>query len=361
MWDRNRIVGTGLFALDVILGEDSRRLGAALGGSTGNVLSILGALGWTATPVAIFGKDVAGEQICNELEAIGADLRFVDLSIDHKTNVIYQHQLPQSCGATHRFSFICPQCGAKHKPVVDFDSTIAGKALAGQSHTDVFYLDRPTLTGYELAKSYSSSGALVVFEPSTAGNDPELFEAILQCAHIVKYADERFEELSASIPNSVLLEIQTLGPKGLRYRAPSLGREWKTLSAYTLPQLEDTSGAGDWCTAGLVYALLRDGSSKWEELDYVEIEEALVFGQALSSLNCMTRGARGLLQVLRPNEVLNLAASLCSSRAKHQRNSPVSVSVNACGGGQFEKLVNQKARTLDFEGYQAQVCCQLHW
>lgn len=359
MWSQSRIVGTGLFALDVILGEDSRRLGAALGGSTGNVLSILGALGWTATPVATFGKDIAGEQLCNELEAIGADLRFVDLSSDHRTNVIYQHQLPQNCGATHRFSFTCPHCGAKQKPVVDFDSRIAGKALAGQSCTDVFYLDRPTLTGYELAKSYSASGALVVFEPSTAGDDPELFEKLLRCAHIVKYADERFEELSSSVPNSVLFEIQTLGSKGLRYRAPALSREWRALTAYTLPQLEDTSGAGDWCTAGLVYALLNDRPSRWDKLSYSEIEKALVFGQALSSLNCLTRGARGLLQVLHPTEILNLAAGLCSRRANARENSPISVST--CEGGQFEKLASQKAQPLNLEDYHSQVCCRTHW
>lgn len=110
MWQQNRIVGTGLFALDVILGADSRRLGSALGGSTGNVLSILGSLGWAATPVASFGQDPAGERLCNELQAIGADLRFVDISSSQRTNVIYQHQLaPQSSSSpTHRFSFSQP-------------------------------------------------------------------------------------------------------------------------------------------------------------------------------------------------------------------------------------------------------------
>ncbi|EJV1367401.1 hypothetical protein RXE43_005732 [Pseudomonas aeruginosa] len=351
MWQQNRIVGTGLFALDVILGADSRRLGSALGGSTGNVLSILGALGWTATPVASFGQDIAGERLCNELQSIGADLRFVDRSSAQRTNVIYQHQLPTSRNgsATHRFSFACPCCGKKHHPVVEFDGSIVSKALEGQAQTDVFYLDRPTRAGYELAKSYHESGALVVFEPSGAGDDPTLFEAILRHAHIVKYADERFKAFSFDMPSSVLVEIQTLGASGLRFRSAATGRAWRQLPAFAVPHVEDTSGAGDWCTAGLVYALLQKCSRTWHDLREFELEHALAFGQALSSLNCLTRGARGLLKILTPAEILSLAWELCADRANQQ---------GPLGTKQFGKLTQQKAQTLTLEGHDApQDCC----
>ncbi|NWD71776.1 hypothetical protein HX870_29640 [Pseudomonas gingeri] len=313
---RHRIVGTGLFALDVILDTDSRRLGSALGGSSGNVLSILGALGWMATPVTRFGRDYMGQQLHHELEEIGADLRFVDLSPSHRTNVIYQHQLTSSDGdfGTHRFSFVCPSCGEKHRPVVDCGSDLVHKALAGQASTDVFYLDRPTREGYELACSYRASGAMVVFEPSLEGDDPELFSAILEHSHIVKYAEERFQSLSLRLPDSVAVEIQTLGGKGLRFRSVCSDSSWQHLDAFSVPHVQDTAGAGDWCTAGLLFSLLQRPPGDWRSIQLRELASALSFGQALSSLNCLTRGARGLLQVLDVPEILALAKGLCISR-----------------------------------------------
>lgn len=352
MWQQNRIVGTGLFALDVILGTDSRRLSSALGGSTGNVLSILGSLGWAATPVASFGQDPAGKRLCNELQSIGADLRFVDISSSQRTNVIYQHQLTPQNGssATHRFSFSCPCCGEKHYPVVECDDHIVHKALQGQSHTDVFYLDRPTKAGYELAKSYYESGALVVFEPSTAGDDEDLFAAILQNVHIVKYADERLQSFSRPLPSTILVEIQTLGPRGLRFRSAATEGVWRQLSAFSLPEVEDTAGAGDWCTAGLVYSLQKNRAHAWDALDESELEYALAFGQALSSMNCLTRGARGLLGILTPDEILSLAQQLCTSRSTRPSGTEA---VSHLG-----KLAWQKARSIAAGVDTVEVCCQ---
>ena len=353
MWQQNRIVGTGLFALDVILGADSRRLGSALGGSTGNVLSILGSLGWAATPVASFGQDPAGERLCNELQAIGADLRFVDFSSSQRTNVIYQHQLAHQTGSspTHRFSFSCPCCGKKHYPVVECDDRIVNKALHGQSTTDVFYLDRPTKAGYELAKSYYESGALVVFEPSTAGDDEDLFSAILQNVHIIKYADERFHSFSRPLPSSILVEIQTLGPRGLRFRSPASDSAWRQLSAFPLPEVEDTAGAGDWCTAGLVYSLQQNRVHAWHDIEESELEHALAFGQALSSMNCLTRGARGLLGVLTPDEILSFAQQLCTGRDNQAGDTATA--------SQLGKLAWQKTHTIAISSTDPlEVCCQ---
>jgi sugar/nucleoside kinase (ribokinase family) len=320
---RHRIVGTGLFALDVILDADSRRLGSALGGSSGNVLSILGALGWTATPVTRLGRDSMGQQLHHELKEVGADLRFVDLSPSHRTNVIYQHQLAFSDGdsGTHRFSFVCPSCGEKHRPVVDCGSDLVHKVLAGQSSTDVFYLDRPTREGYDLARSYRASGAMVVFEPSTEGDDPELFSAILKHSHIVKYAEERFQSLSLRLPDSVAFEIQTLGERGLRFRSVFSDSSWQHLAAFRVPHVQDTAGAGDWCTAGLLFSLLQQQhpGQDWRSIQNLKLASALSFGQALSSLNCLTRGARGLLQALDVPEILALADSLCDSQGGARR------------------------------------------
>src|SRR5690606_5053259 len=78
-----------------------------------------------------------------------------------------------------------------------------------------------------------------------------------------------------------------------------------------LNKVSDTSGAGDWCTAGLIYALLTNRALKPISIGESDIAKALIFGQALASLNCMTVGARGLLRVMQPQAVIAIATELC--------------------------------------------------
>src|SRR5664279_3588007 len=110
---RPRVLGTGLFALDVILDQEGKLLSYDLGGSAGNVLSILAGFGWNATPIAELGDDLAGNVIFNAFSTLDADLRYLHKSPTSQTPVVYQHQLNQYGQNNHRFSFACPQCGEK--------------------------------------------------------------------------------------------------------------------------------------------------------------------------------------------------------------------------------------------------------
>lgn len=108
------IAGTGLFALDIVVRLDGTKASPSLGGSAGNVLSILGALGWAAVPVGVVGADSAGSAIERDFLLVGADMRLLRRSQERCTPVIYQHQLDRSSShesATHRFTFTCPSCG----------------------------------------------------------------------------------------------------------------------------------------------------------------------------------------------------------------------------------------------------------
>ena len=107
----HRIVGTGLFALDVVVRTDGETSAPALGGSAGNVLCILGALGWNVTPIGTVGDDAAAETVRRDFSSVRADLRFLVRTANRSTPVIYQHQLNSENGSTHRFSFACPSCG----------------------------------------------------------------------------------------------------------------------------------------------------------------------------------------------------------------------------------------------------------
>lgn len=304
-----KIMGIGLFALDMIVSPAGELLSSGLGGSAGNVLAIMASLGWTSAPIANLGRDVAGLRLINEFVKLNADMRHFRQSETSLTPIIYQHQLDNSPEKTHCFSFSCPICGEKRSPKASFLSTKAADSVfLEMGKIDALYLDRATSFGVELAEKYYGSGTLIIFEPSTIGDDPELFCRALRCAHIVKYADDRLQDLANFPTNKVAVEICTMGRAGLRYRAPSLGEDWVHLAAMPAPWVIDTSGAGDWCTAGMLHHIFNENDNfKFENLDYNGLSRALRFGQVLSALNCMTLGARGLLKALPIKKITSTA------------------------------------------------------
>ena len=108
-----KILGTGLIALDIVLDHERNLLTYGLGGSAGNVLSILASLGWSSTPIGKIGCDIAADIILDEFKSLGAHLDLIDRACTSRTPVIYQHQLNNPAGKTHEFSFACPICGVK--------------------------------------------------------------------------------------------------------------------------------------------------------------------------------------------------------------------------------------------------------
>lgn len=312
-----RIAGAGLFALDVVVRSDGSTAQPALGGSAGNVLSILGALGWTAVPIGVLGDDSAADVLADTFGQIGADLQLLRRFKHRCTPVVYQHQLGNNAGSTHRFTFSCPVCGQVRRPTWDDGHELLNEGVTLPS-AGVFFLDRPTKLGVALARHYADQGALVVFEPSSYGDSPDLFECAMSIAHIVKYADERIEHLAYERATRPLLEIQTRGAEGLRFRISSLDNAWRKMGAYRLPYVRDTSGAGDWCTAGLIYELFRLGGVS-RMADHAIVLRALAFGQALSSLNCLTEGARGLLAAWSTREIVASAYELSGRRRQTLR------------------------------------------
>lgn len=309
----SNIVGTGLFALDVVVRADGQVAAPKLGGSAGNVLYILGSMGWNVTPVGTLGDDPAAQIVRKDFTKVGANLRFVNHAVDRVTPVIFQHQLQSNDHGTHRFSFVCPSCGVRRRPYWNDDDALAVD-LSALPFAEVFFLDRPTQLGVILAEHYAKTGSVVVFEPSDFGENPDLFARAIRSSHIVKYAADRISGLAGFDLQSVSLEIKTLGVDGLRFRTPSLDNQWVDLGAYHLPFVCDTAGAGDWCTAGMIFELHRQGVLSQQINDYKALTKALAFGQALSTLNCLTEGARGLLATWSSSRAIKSARELSALR-----------------------------------------------
>lgn len=306
--NRPQVFGTGLIALDVVISaEPNLPIRAWAGGTCGNVLSILAVLGWDAYPIARMNGDAASRRVRADMKKWGVQLEFSACSPTTDTPIIIQRISRTDSGAPkHRFSWGCPRCGSwlpSFKPVttnaVQHVSEHMGTARA-------FFMDRLSRSSLLLAKRAADSGAVVVFEPSAKSSEKLLGEA-MKIAHIVKYSDERFTRLPGAMDpdNATLVEVQTVGANGLRYRH-RLGRSvsaWKQLGAIRATTLADTCGSGDWCTAGLISMAARRGLDGLTKGGAKGLVKALRFGQKLAAWNVGFEGARGAMYAVEPPEL----------------------------------------------------------
>ena len=296
--------GTGLLALDLVIGSDkdtSPRMWA--GGSFGNVNVILKYLGWRVAPIAKIGIDPAGNRIVSDLSSWKVPTSGIARLGGVRTPIIIERisiGRPRANG--HRFEWRCPQCGSwfpRFRPLSEEEVTSSIRKLP--KNPTVVYLDRASKGSVLLAQKAKELGALVAFEPSKVGT-VRLFNECLRLADILKYSHERMGHFPESSDlHRIPLIVETLGSGGLRYRVASTDfrtPRWSHLPAYPVQDFRDAAGAGDWCTAGLLQIAAARGRQRFLELSDDGIEGALGFGQALASVNCAFIGARGAMYSL---------------------------------------------------------------
>jgi sugar/nucleoside kinase (ribokinase family) len=293
-----KIFGTGLIALDLVMGaEEQSPVHAWAGGTCGNVLSIMAYLGWESFPIARMNGDPASQRVKADMRKWGVQLKFAGCSpTSHSPIIIQQIKRGRDGVPRHRFSWACPRCGEWLPGYRAITLNAVEKILPDVARASVFFMDRLSPAALVLAEEAAKKGALVFFEPS-AKSDEKLLSAALKLAHVVKYADQRFGSFGKLIENSpsLRLEVQTLGEKGLRYRhrLASQFSAWHHSDAVKAPVLADTCGSGDWCTAGILSMVANGGLTRFLAAGASGIREALRYGQALAAWNCGFEGARG--------------------------------------------------------------------
>lgn len=318
-------IGTGLIALDVIISTLSNMPTQFLaGGSCGNVLTILSYLGWSTFPIARLSNNVATELLLEDLKAWNVNKDLLLIGNTGSTPIIIHRILKDQMGIPkHRFEFRNPENGKylpSYKPCL---AASVPSIVEQKSNPNVFYFDRINRASINLAKVYKNQGAAIFFEPSSI-RDSKGFNECLELADVIKFSDDRIPNYDQLFPVAkVSLEIQTLGSLGLRFRTPKKA-EWTFLGSYSIDNVIDAAGAGDWCTAGIIMNLFKDSYSV-NESNFNQIISALQFGQALSALNCTFEGARGLMYNISKNSLLlnvqNIIASGMESIQQH--NKPV--------------------------------------
>lgn len=314
---RPQILGVGLIALDVIV-SDGLRPRYLAGGTCGNVLTILAFLGWKAIPVSRSGRDRQAGVVRADLDQWGVDLSLFSLSPTAKTPIIIHRIRKDPAGIPyHTFSWHCPGCGRRLPGFQAVPIKSIEPANPQLKHSQVLFIDRVSPSSVALARRAAEERVIVFFEPPSISDDRN-FRALLDCASILKYSHDRIDEIETSGPR-LLLELQTLGRGGLRFRTRlgSFGGGWHHLEAHPLTQLVDSAGAGDWLTAGLIASTCRDGHERFSKLTRKGLLSALSLGQALASWNCGFSGARGGMYSDRLSEIRDLVKQYRSQSATH--------------------------------------------
>ena len=359
MTHRPAVFGTGLIALDVIV--DAEGVGEptlAAGGTCGNVLTALSFLGWASYPVARLNGDAASKLLQEDLSRWGVALDFATETPSAETPIILQTIRRNAHGApTHSFSLVCPECGSwfpRFKPVRrETADSVLGRLRDGHpvEAPDVFFFDRVSRASIVLAQQFAALGAVVVFEPSGIGN-ARLFEEALELAHVLKYSSQRMKQLARCPPpkGNCLLEIETRGSEGLKYRSSLTSWTWRSRKAFWGPPTVDAAGAGDWCTAGVLAALASGGKEQILGSSEADFEAALNFGQAAAAIACGFAGARGAMYVLDAEQFRQAADELAKRSASGRRlaltgrsaplpdlhSSPIAEVCPSCGGSLSE-------------------------
>ena len=284
-------IGAGFVALDIVESEFGDF--TAVGGSCGNITAILAWLGWSACLSSRLGTDPAGDSVVKELSRIGVDVSGLICDSAVSTPVVIQRFVNQTNGRrAHRYSLSCPECG---RWLPRFRATTLGQIeplLDKVSGVKTYYFDRVTPASLRIAIAAADAGALVVFEPSSVG-DEQAFQQAVDLCDILKYSNDQLGHVPDLITvNHPSVVIETMGVDGLRLR---WRKRWSRLPAFESPVFKDAAGAGDWCTAGLIHIIGRKGRKDFSALYKADIEHGLRLGQALAALNCGFEGARGLM------------------------------------------------------------------
>jgi fructokinase len=289
------IIAAGYAPLDIVTYRG--RVWHAAGGSAGNVASILGFLGWSASLAVDFGDDLAGRHARRDLKKANVSVDLVRL-VDGQPTPRLVHEITDS---GHRYHWRCPSCHRAFPMSRPLRTDRARELIDMDLSPDVFFFDRLNAGTILLAEHFATAGSLVVFEPSRPAR-ADLTQRALKVAHVIKHADNREAGLDDTTPATNQVWIVTGGAQGARFR---VGRgSWHKSPAFSYPVV-DTGGAGDWTTAGLVHALPHD-----TRRTVAAVGDALRWAQALAAVSCGAPGARGLARQHSADAVVRAAKFL---------------------------------------------------
>ena len=263
-----------------------------VGGTAGNVMTILAWYGWPSLPAARLHDSEIGFQLKTDMEAYGCDTRLVSNAPDGGTtilDIVYKtgrDGKPKTAYMAHSprgGRFVNHRFWTLKQALELFDSL--------EEMPDIFFFDRCAPGNILLAQLFHKRGVLVYYEPNERV-DRNFLRAVA-VSDIVKFSNEKHPDVSFTEGYSDKLFVQTLNQDGLRYRLRD--GEWKNLAPIWNPNAVDGEGAGDWTTSTFIHALGQHGLPGIDDLKASVLEDCLMEAQRVASESVSYIGAKGLI------------------------------------------------------------------
>lgn len=289
-------LGAGTFPLDNLMmkrsQDDVETIYQHVGGTAGNVMSILAWYGWHTLPAARLDDSEVGLRLKTDLESYGCDTRYLSntpdggttiLDIIHKTGRDGKQKTAYMAHSPRGGRFVNHRFWTLKQAQTLFDSL--------DQMPDIFFFDRCAPGNILLAQLFHERGVLVYYEP----NEPvdRNFLRAVDVSDIVKFSNERHPDVSFTEGYSDKLFIQTMNQKGLRYCLR--GGAWKQLSPVWNPNAIDGEGAGDWTSSTLIHELGKHGLPRIADIQASILENCLMEAQKVASESVSYIGAKGLI------------------------------------------------------------------
>ena len=289
-------LGAGTFPLDNLMMKHAdgsvETIYQHVGGTAGNVMSILAWMGWHTLPAARLDDSEVGLQLKADLESYGCDTRYLSNTPDGGTTILdIIHKTGRDGKPKTAYMAHSPRGGrfVNHR----FWTLKQARALLDSLDElpNVFFFDRCAPGNILLAELLHECGVLVYYEP----NEPvdRNFLRAVAVSDIVKFSNERHPDVSFTDGFSDKLFIQTMNQEGLRYRLRD--GEWKQLAPVWNPNAIDGEGAGDWTSSAFINALGKHDLPPVLALEKSVLEDCLMEAQRVASESVSYIGAKGLI------------------------------------------------------------------
>jgi len=303
---KRRILGTGVFNLDTIVvreypeGPQKQRVFnektvlEEVGGTCGNVVTMLSWLGEDVYPVAKFDRSPEGLKLTDDLKRYGCNCRFVSNMDDGGTTTLRcVHK--QTADGEHKLSSRIGSPGGSRFPRRRFlrGRDEAPSFLEALDFTpDVFFFDDPAAGHRVLAGALRKKGTLVYFEPAHMETGAE--KGSVEVSDIIKFSNQNIPDVGFTDGYKDKLFIQTMGSEGLRFNLR--GEGWVTLPPVPCEKVVDWEGAGDWTTSMLIHGLCERGILSVMEMTRENITEVLQEAQKVASRSVGFMGSKGMIR-----------------------------------------------------------------
>ena len=297
---KKTIIGSGIYNLDTIAVRDypewprlrpfnDNVVLEEVGGTCGNVMSILAWMGWDAKPLACLDDSPEGLKITEDLKRYGCDCRYVTNTPGGGTTLLRcTHK--KTADGEHVMSVRAGSPGGSRFPKRHF-LRARDEAPAFLESIDeapaVFFFDDPAAGNRLIAKGLRERGSLVYFEPSKVVTNTDL-EAVA-ISDVIKFSDENVPDVSFVDAYKDKVFIQSMGAKGARFKFK--GEPWVMIEDATNESVVDTEGAGDWLSSEYINAIIGVG----KDFTYEDVRNALLTAMGWAGVSVRYMGSKGLI------------------------------------------------------------------